>query len=601
MFKRNLDVLKVVNASLAERLENVVLPDAALNIAVEKAQSEDLIILLNDIPLDSPINPIEACKNIWNKNIQTDLKHNDILVVFGLGLGYLFKRAFISTSARILLYEPNINVLRFVLEYVDFSAEFSENRIFITDNLTDCRKFISTKFIANDKIEVIFNEFYQSIARQNLNELMECILSACEMKLADINTMSRFSKSWMKNTIVNVLLAHDSRNISILKDNFKDKTAIIAAAGPSLRNCVEQIKANRDKLVVFAVNKVFDYLISEGIKPDFTIFLDARHLKNTIESDLTIFNDLNIITSIRSDSYAVNLPAKNKYVLFSESDLFSKNLFEKHPASFALTPATGTAAGDAYYCAKLMGFSKIIYCGLDLAYKNNTAYADNSEITSQNNRISIGENAQKNIVTVKSYKGEDILTRDDYAMFIKQLGEIFSEEKHIKLYNTTDFGAEIAGMEYCQIDVIINNSNLENIQESIDKVEIRTAVTTDEWNTSYGIMFDYMEDEFKNMATLKNDIQDKIDYSRQDLAGIGLTSDCLKSDTEILSAIAKNVFLEPYIEVDLLNILKIFDTQNANNEQVLLEFLEYTVVAINKILRYKTVMYERTGHTTTSH
>ena len=53
--------------------------------------------------------------------------------------------------------------------------------------------------------------------------------------------------------------------LSELEHKFEGKTALIAAAGPSLDDNITKIQANRNNFVVFAVNKVVKYLIHNGI------------------------------------------------------------------------------------------------------------------------------------------------------------------------------------------------------------------------------------------------------------------------------------------------------------------------------------------------
>ena len=45
---------------------------------------------------------------------------------------------------------------------------------------------------------------------------------------------------------------------------------------------IEKIKANRDKFVIFAVNKVLRVLEANGIVPDFTVCLDAAKIDATL-------------------------------------------------------------------------------------------------------------------------------------------------------------------------------------------------------------------------------------------------------------------------------------------------------------------------------
>ena len=155
MFNKNLEALKLKNPELAQCLLDIKVEDIS-DIDVIEAQSEDLIISYKDIPLHSIIDPFQEAEKIWNKTIKYPLKNNDIQIVYGLGLGYLFKRAFANSGSKIILFEPFLQVLRFVLEHVDFAKELSENRVFFTNNIEQVVKKVESEYLSGDRIEFLF-------------------------------------------------------------------------------------------------------------------------------------------------------------------------------------------------------------------------------------------------------------------------------------------------------------------------------------------------------------------------------------------------------------------------------------------------------------
>ena len=47
------------------------------------------------------------------------MKNNDIIINFGIGLGYLLDESFNNYPSKIYVYEPDLNLLHFVLSNVD--------------------------------------------------------------------------------------------------------------------------------------------------------------------------------------------------------------------------------------------------------------------------------------------------------------------------------------------------------------------------------------------------------------------------------------------------------------------------------------------------
>ena len=72
--------------------------------------------------------------------------------------------------------------------------------------------------------------------------------------------------------------------LSDLYGSFIGQTALIIGAGPSLAENIQIIKENREKYVIFAVNKVLRTLIENGIFPDFVVCLDAKFVEKSPKS-----------------------------------------------------------------------------------------------------------------------------------------------------------------------------------------------------------------------------------------------------------------------------------------------------------------------------
>ena len=240
MFKKNLEVLKFKNPDLAGKLEAISL-ESIKSIGVLKAESKDLIITYNKVPLHNLIDPLREAKTVWNKTIRTELKRNDIQIVFGLGLGYLFKRAYVNgPDSKIFLYEPFIEILRYVLEYVDFSKELAENRVYITNDSEELLQKLQSEYLSGDKIEYLFLNSYSTIATDILLNLTKKTLKICEEKTSDQSTIFNLSALWTKNFILNSPYLKETTPLGHLTSAFAGKPALIISAGPSLADDIQK-------------------------------------------------------------------------------------------------------------------------------------------------------------------------------------------------------------------------------------------------------------------------------------------------------------------------------------------------------------------------
>ena len=65
---------------------------------------------------------------------------------------------------------------------------------------------------------------------------------------------------------------------------FEGKTGVVVGAGPSLDKNIDVLKANRDKVIIAAVNSSWPALDAAGIEPDFVVVCEAKPVGKTISS-----------------------------------------------------------------------------------------------------------------------------------------------------------------------------------------------------------------------------------------------------------------------------------------------------------------------------
>ena len=218
MFQKNLDAVKIKNPELAQRLEKIDI-NSITGIEVFEAESKNLIISYKNTPLHSTIDPVREAKTTWNRTITNELIKNDIQIVFGLGLGYLFKRAYVSAESKVFIIEPFIEVIRFVFEHVDFSNELSDSRVYITDNIGDIYDKLQKEYLSGDRVEFLFLNQYAQTNQELLQDLTAKTFEIIEGRGNDKNTILKNSAFWTENFIKNIIHFPEARPLGFLKGN----------------------------------------------------------------------------------------------------------------------------------------------------------------------------------------------------------------------------------------------------------------------------------------------------------------------------------------------------------------------------------------------
>ena len=484
MFENNLKELMSINPTLCGSLEKLHNEPLDESIALAQAKSGEFILGINGIPLDNVESPSKGAKDDIEKTILSKIGKNDFIVLYGLGMGYMLDELFLKYESKIVVYEPNINVLRFVFENVDMTGYLSSKRVFITNNDEICLNYLKNHFIAGDKLEITYPTNYVAYYQQTMTEFIEGVYNILKRNIIDINTTKKLSESWTKNVITNSRRINGKILFSQLENKFEGTTAMVLAAGPSLKDNIETIKENRDKFTIFAVNRTLSFLEKEDIVPDFAIFTDASYLKNTT-NDLSddYIKKLNIIADIKASTSVFELDCKNLIVYLPANESLSGLIAQKN--NIKAQETYGTAAAVAFYCAKEIGAKEIICAGIDLAFKNDEFYSDGKGKIDGDKLIV--DNYSMHLSEVKSKDGKMVKTRDDYASFVPQFESICKKfGKDIKVYNITDFGAYIEGMEYKKLSEILPSKNLKiNTDKILSEIEPLNidyeAIINEEW------------------------------------------------------------------------------------------------------------------------
>lgn len=567
MFKKNIEVLKSKNPRLAKELESIDI-SSIKDVEVYRADSEDLILKYRDVNLHNSVDPIREAKSVWLRAIREDLRSTDIQVVLGLGLGYLFKRAYISSDSRIAIYEPFTNVLRFVLEYVDLSAELSEDRIYLTNDRQELLDYISQKYLTGDKLKLLYLNSYAHLEQQSLIDLSKSIFEVCEQRNADRNTNLLKSKKWTTNSILNVSKFDESIALNVLKDSFKGKPAIILSAGPSLANDVEVIKENRKKYVVIAAAKALTYLLDNSIKPDFTVFTDEEYFEAIIEGKAEEIKDLNFVLDFRSDTKAFNSKLKNKFIYFSATNNIATAILQAVNApEITVLPPAGSSSLTCFYVAKELGCSKIVFEGLDLAFIDKKSYVGN---------LALAKN-QMSFVKVKSVTGEMIDTRSDYALFIRQFEDAFNADSQIDVINTSLRGAFIEGVKYLDLKEVCSSLKDENINadEIISKIVNSKKESWKEFSAGAkkylqekaSLVEDYRE-TVAPLIEIWNELDEAINAENPDIEFIQQKYDSIQEDMSVIrNTIIKDEMIMYYMQKELFDYTEKYSTKVIQNAE----------------------------------
>lgn len=451
MLDNNLKYIARYNPKLAETIKyHKVLG----NVGFVQAQSGDYVLTYNNIPFHSMEDPQKEASDTFGNINNTN--HSAIHVIFGLGLGYVLKRLYLSSKGRILIVEPNMDILRVTLEAVDFSVELADDRVMLLDiPLVQQDNLISITSKARENLEAAFKKYYIYEDPVNLSFLpvyktiYPDVIASLSDELAFMKgyfnnnyyTLYEASQDWLNMSLINFNYLLDSMYIDCLKDKFKNIPAIIVSAGPSLVKNIEQLKEFQDRALIFAVSSSLRKL-KEGynIIPQFATFIDSSEELLPLIDGVSDLEKINFIYQPSTYNGIYKLNTKRSLVYLPNNDFFSNWVAKILKINNQNYRNRGTVSITAFSAAQNFGCNPVIYVGQDLAYTNEgQVYADEEIKVLYDKR---------NMLCVPGWDGKAVQTNSSYAIFIRYFENLAKEFPDVKIINATEGGAFIRGIEH---------------------------------------------------------------------------------------------------------------------------------------------------------
>ncbi len=375
-FVRNLAALWATQPQLAALLEQEQVPTHA---SFEKARDGNwtCAVKLPDghtAQLHSRYEPAaEAAKQI--AALATD--GCVAFYLLGLGLGYTLEalRQQASDEALIFIFEPDLALLRAVLEKRDLSESIACGRVWffhqadkteLFNRLMPQAAMLSMGFIAVEHAPSLrlHGEFF-SQARRLIDEFVSYARTS-------LNTLVLNGQRTAENITLNLGWYRAAGSVERLRDRYRGRPAIVVSAGPSLRKNRHLLKQADGKAVLVAVQTTLKPLLEMGIEPQFVTALDYHDICTRFYENLPSRLHTELVAEPKASNKIFGLWPGPLSILGNQ---YADQLLAELPADKARLRSGATVAHLAYYLAEHLGCDPIIFVGQDLGFSDGLCYA----------------------------------------------------------------------------------------------------------------------------------------------------------------------------------------------------------------------------------
>lgn len=444
IYEKNMDCMKKHNETLYDLIKDIDIDTTSNHLEEIRSVStrtDQLALVVKqegvEYRLNSIYHPLHEAEK-WVEQFNFNNLSN-IISLYGFGNG-TFVRILAEKMGEqdtLLVFEPCCEIFIHVLNNYDITDLLMNDRILLSIDNVNTFHFHSC-LMGCMNIGNMRNQIMCVHPRYDVVFKDSCIWFWSEIKKVyvhtkmNINTLVYFGANLIENPLANIQCLTNSNTIEELKNFIPDNIpAIIVAAGPSVRKQIEYLKKAKGKAVIFAVDRILDYLLDEGVEPDFTATVDpGKPLKFfSRRTDITI-----PLLCFMESNHKIFEAHKGRKIICNASPylnkIYFKNKIEPPNLNSGASVATMVFAACIY-----LGFKNIILVGQDLAYDGNLSHAG-----------AINESDMKDRDTmIEGIDGQMIKSRMDWKEFAHWFEDIIELYPDVNVIDAKEKGAKIKG------------------------------------------------------------------------------------------------------------------------------------------------------------
>jgi hypothetical protein len=362
--------LRPVFRFLDINLESLRIPEDTRNAAREAEPRGQVDVLADGTPFirtpDARLGLPLSASEIFNQ--LGPLEGHHVVVVFGLGMGQLPRAVRAMSNVPIVVYEPDVAVLRTVLEY----GPLELGNIPIVSGVSDLTNMWRDFAARLIDVRVLTTPGYYTAYPEQVKALVEAIPFLLQRVAISKATYQNRAKVWVEDIIDNVELLTHSPPFLTLEGRYEGVPAFIIGAGPSLDKNVHLIQEAAKKGIVFATNSGAVSLAKHGIEPQVVCCIESIDASSKLAG---LFFIDRVVRGFSLSASPQTLRTGSGPLLPVHEAIAQYNGPLEELTGHGGLPMAGSVSTIAMSLARMLGCSPLVLVGQDLAYSGGLTYA----------------------------------------------------------------------------------------------------------------------------------------------------------------------------------------------------------------------------------
>ncbi len=379
----NLRALSRRDPALAQRLER----SEAASLLWAQAKSGTLTASFTregstPVQLASRFDPLAEARQLV---AQVDHGKHGGIVVLGLGLGYHVRQlaSELSDWALLVIFEPDLTLLRAVLERVDLSTELSKSNVVLFDASVDRGQLIQAveRFAGamTQGTALVTHPPTRLLHPKPVREFAQLLADALAYLRTNIATTLVNSARTVRNLMLNLPHYAAGAWVDELFESCKGLPAVCVGAGPSLARNAHLLADPqlRRNLVVICAQTTLRPLLERGVEPDFVTALDFHEISRRFFEDLPPLPGVTLVAEPLANSAILDhFPGPIRLTDHHFLDRF----LGAHARARKPIKHGATVAHLSFYLAQFLGCDPILLVGQDLGFSDGLYYCPGTAI-----------------------------------------------------------------------------------------------------------------------------------------------------------------------------------------------------------------------------
>ncbi|EJB13695.1 motility accessory factor [Helicobacter pylori CPY1313] len=426
------------------------------------------------------------------------------LYYFGLGNGVFYRLLLGNENLkRLVVIEPEIEVIFIVLNLLDFSTEILENRLILLHAAFCHYNMIASLFDMDKKSRLyarmydlkLFNAYYERYSHQMI-EINQHFTRALEHGAISVGNDAKDALIGIKQHASNLPEVIKSPSLVDFVSALKNRdTAIIVSTGPSLNKQLPLLKEIAPYATLFCIDASFPILAKAGIKPDIVLSLERVDLTAKFYEETPLDFQEGVIFALTSIVHKRLIQAIKKGVKqFSFRPFGYTNLFGLH--QYGYVGIGMSAANMAYELVVHSRFKRCVFIGQDLSFSQSGNSHASGAIYGDRE---IKPKKDKDKIFTEKYGGNgEVETTLVWKLFLEFFEkDIFNTPYKLEVINATEGGARIKGTK---------EMPFKEACEKIDKSKPKPPIN---------LTYPTQSEQAKNLKIAKQKCEEIIQYANE--------------------------------------------------------------------------------------